>query len=62
MDRAANPQRPCPAAVFFSAVGRPVEPLSFSFGTLHDRGLLGVTATGEKDSSDELDLAKGTVR
>jgi hypothetical protein len=30
--------------------------------TLHDTGLLGVAATGEKDSSDGLDLAKGTVR
>jgi hypothetical protein len=29
--------------------------------TLHDTGLLGVAATGEKDS-DGLDLAKGTVR
>jgi hypothetical protein len=29
--------------------------------TLHDTGLLGVAATGEKDSYG-LDLAKGTVR
>ena len=35
-DHAVNPQHPGPAASFFSAVGRPVEPLSLSFSP--DRG------------------------
>jgi hypothetical protein len=29
--------------------------------TLHDTSVFGMVATGEKDSCDGLDLAKGTV-
>lgn len=42
MDWAAKPQLPCPAVSFFSVVGGPVEPLSFSLrpdcGHTHNGG------------------------
>jgi hypothetical protein len=36
--------------------------LAVEVGTLHDTGDFGVATIGESDSSDGLDLAKGTIR
>jgi len=37
-------------------------PLGAEYSHYTTQGFWGVAATGEKDSSDGLDLAKGTVR
>ncbi|MFC3314571.1 hypothetical protein ACFOHK_17660 [Falsigemmobacter intermedius] len=35
--------------------------IAYEFGTLHDTEVFGVAVIGESESSDGLDLAKGTV-